>query len=277
MKILYVTDLHGDDNKYNKLFKIATEYKPDIVINGGDLLPKEEHEIHHDQKEYILSNLSAHFQVFNMMKIHYLCFPGNDDLMVFDKLFEETCNKYPYVKNIAQNKVKIGDIDFIGMNWVVDYPFRLKDRCRKDNKAYKIRFQRGPGLYSSENSFKDIEDWSKHIETLPTIEEELEMLERPADFSKMIFVSHMPPANMGLDMTEDGRRVGSQALYNFIKKNQPILTLHGHLHESPGISGNWNAKLGKTVCIQPGQSDYLRDLVYVKIDLDKMSYERISV
>jgi len=40
MKLLYVTDLHGIVRKYNRLLKIAQEVKADIVINGGDMLPK---------------------------------------------------------------------------------------------------------------------------------------------------------------------------------------------------------------------------------------------
>jgi Icc-related predicted phosphoesterase len=45
----------------------------------------------------------------------------------------------------------------------------------------------------------------------------------------------------------------SKAIYNFLERNQPLLSLHGHIHESPDPSRSWYAKLGSTLCIQPGQ------------------------
>ena len=44
--------------------------------------------------------------------------------------------------------------------------------------------------------------------------------------------------------------VGSSAVREFIDELQPVIGLHGHVHESPGAT-----KLGRTVCLNPG-SDY---------------------
>jgi Icc-related predicted phosphoesterase len=44
--------------------------------------------------------------------------------------------------------------------------------------------------------------------------------------------------------------VGSTAVTNIIKRYQPMLALHGHVHESRG-----NVKVGRTLCINPG-SEY---------------------
>jgi hypothetical protein len=35
--------------------------------------------------------------------------------------------------------------------------------------------------------------------------------------------------------------------------NQPLVTLHGHIHEAPEISGAYMDRLGDTVMINPGQ------------------------
>ena len=40
--------------------------------------------------------------------------------------------------------------------------------------------------------------------------------------------------------------VGSIAIQRFIQKKQPLLTLHGHVHESTRITGHWKEKFGKT-------------------------------
>jgi predicted phosphodiesterase len=40
MKLLFVTDLHGSKWKYDRLFEAAKEFQANVVINGGDMLPK---------------------------------------------------------------------------------------------------------------------------------------------------------------------------------------------------------------------------------------------
>ena len=58
---------------------------------------------------------------------------------------------------------------------------------------------------------------------------------------------------------------------DFIKEKQPLLTLHGHIHEAPdAIKGMWINHIGSTICINPGQTEIGSDeLVYALIDLDK--------
>ena len=41
---------------------------------------------------------------------------------------------------------------------------------------------------------------------------------------------------------------GSKAVREAIERYQPVLSLHGHIHEARG-----NARVGKTLCINPGQ------------------------
>lgn len=86
----------------------------------------------------------------------------------------------------------------------------------------------------------------------------------PAD-TKWILNFHSPPFATGLDdapeldaslkpVIRGGRPsivpVGSTAVKEAIKKYQPVVALHGHIHESRGVQ-----KIGKTLCINPG-SDY---------------------
>jgi Icc-related predicted phosphoesterase len=270
MKILFTSDLHGDIEKYSRLLKIAHEYNVDAVINGGDMLPKTGDLF--EQDKFLSDELDKHFSQFNDAGIYYLCCLGNDDLGIFDDLFDESCDKYPYVVNLAQRKFDIKGFEFIGMNWVVDYPFRLKDRCRMDTKDYMFQTQFGSGLLSTPNGMKELSDWFSYAQTLPTMEDELEQLIKPDNMSKTIYVLHMPPSHLGLDMCYNGMRVGSRAIYNFILENQPKLSLHGHIHESPEVSKKWYAELGNTICIQPGQ---LSPFTYVIVNLESMEFERI--
>ncbi len=271
MKVLFVTDLHGCKWKYKRLFKVAKDFQADVIINGGDMLPGNNDLFR--QGEFITGYLDSHFARFDSAGIYYLCYLGNDDLRIFDKLFEETCNKYSFVVCLAQRKFEVGGYKFIGMNWVVDYPFRLKDRCRMDTDDYTFQEQFGEGLLSTLEGWEEIDDWFSYAKTLPTIEEELNQLVCPEDMAKSMYVIHMPPNGLGLDKCYDGAEVGSKAIYSFLKKYQPKLSLHGHIHESPEVTGQWYAKLGRTICIQPGQ---LNEFTYVTIDLSTMKFDRIK-
>ncbi len=270
MKILYATDLHGDRRKYERMFDISKSHGVDIAINGGDMFPKTGNLFR--QNEFIKRFLGKYFKCFEEAGIYYLCYPGNDDLMIFDDMFENLCSGFQYIINLAQKRTRIGTYEFIGMNWVVDYPFRLKDRCRKDTEMYVFGEQYGPGVLSSETGYRDI-DWFKHAESLPTIEDELKNLPLPDDFSKAIYIIHMPLANLGLDQCRNGARVGSTAIFEFLKEKQPLCSLHGHIHESPEESGRWLSELYNTVCIQPGQSP---GFTYAIIDLESMKADRYA-
>ena len=163
MRVLFVTDLHGNKWKYERLLEAAKEFRADVVINGGDMLPWNNDPFR--QGEFITNYLDDHFAWFNSAGIYYLCYPGNDDLRIFDKLFEETSDKYPFVISLAQRKFEFGSCEFIGMNWVNDYPFRLKDRCRMDTDKYVLGTQFGKGLLSTPEGWQEIDDWFAYVKT----------------------------------------------------------------------------------------------------------------
>lgn len=90
----------------------------------------------------------------------------------------------------------------------------------------------------------------------------VDQLEEPG---RAILNIHVPPYESSLDtafeVDEDLRYVmkggrphevptGSPAVRQIIEETQPLLSLHGHIHESKGVT-----KIGRTVAINPG-SDY---------------------
>jgi len=99
------------------------------------------------------------------------------------------------------------------------------------------------------------------------------------DVKNSIFNFHCPPFGTGLDtapkLDKDLRPVvatgelmkipvGSTAVLKAIEDYQPLVGMHGHIHESPG-----EVKIGKTICFNAGseyQSGILRGYV---IDLEK--------
>ena len=271
MNILFVTDLHGNAGRYERALALARVLKADAVVNGGDMLPNGGDPFTR-QRGFITDFLGPHFAAYVRAGIRYLCMPGNDDLRIHDQLFQETCAKHPGVHSLAQQCVAVNDIDFIGMNLVADYPFRLKDRCRIDAPGFKFPMQFGSALVSTDRgAYHEIADWKRYARSLPSIEDALEILPDPRDLNKAVYVIHMPPSGLGLDVCGDGRRVGSGAVNRFLSTRQPAMSLHGHIHESPVMSGVWKARLGRTICVQPGQ---VGGLSYATVDTAEWRVER---
>lgn len=276
MRVLYCTDLHGAKWKFERIFEITKSLNVEIVINGGDMLP---HGTILAQNEFINGFLDNHFSKFNEEKINFLVMLANDDFSIFDSSFEKICNKYQYVISIAQSKFSIDkEFEFLGMNWVTDFPFALKDRARKDTKDFVFPKQFGKPLLSTLNGWNYIDDWISYSDSLPTIEDEINKLIKPNNMESAIYIIHTPPYNLGLDICSDGSSVGSKAIYNFLAENQPLISLHGHIHESPEMSGQWYGYINKTLCIQPGQSHFNQNtLHYSLIELDSMKFNRFIV
>ncbi|MBN1361303.1 MAG: metallophosphoesterase [Sedimentisphaerales bacterium] len=269
MRLLFVTDLHGSRRKYDEVLAQATARHVDVVVNGGDMLPNEGNLFR--QNTFISGFLRRHFERFEQAGIPYLCCLGNDDLRIWDELFDATCRQYRGIHNLAQRKVTVNGAAFIGMNWVTDYPFVLKDRCRMDARDFVFPPQFGPALLSGPRGWTEVDDWFACARRLPTLADELACLPRPDRARRNVYVIHMPPCRLGLDLCTGGLRVGSPAVYQFLRAVQPTLSLHGHIHESPDVGGVWQAMLGNTVCVQPGQPDRL---AYVLADLETMRIER---
>ena len=277
MKILYVTDLHGDKNKYRKSFEIAVEKKITVIVNGGDMLPKLG-ERHLDQPAFINGFLRDYFKELQEHNITYLTMLGNDDLLSVDGLFEQVCDEFGNVHNIAGKKVLIGGYEFIGMNNILDHPFGCKDRVITEKDYIPQRQLSYFAGISNEYGYDRIFNWLEYSKTeLPLMCDILQELPEPENQKQTIYVMHMPPEGLRLgQLLYQDLDIGSVDIYEFLKSKQPLLSLHGHIHESPDTEkGTWINQIQHTVCIQPGQMELdSRDMVYAEIDLQHKEYVR---
>ncbi len=267
MKVLFSTDLHGHIFKYEKLKKIVTNDNIDVFIIGGDILPKFTSYI--DQQIFILNFLNNFLKEFNKLNIPLLIDFGNDDMSCNYELFLNIINQYKNIYNFHLNKVTLNNIDFIGMNFVPDYPFALKDWCRIDNKDRGIDpLQFGFPLFSTLNGYERISNYSKWLNFKLSIEEQLNILPKPEN--NVIYLFHSPPRNLGLDITYKNLAVGSYAITNFLENNKCLCALCGHIHESPDMSGNFYNKslYTENIVIQPGQNNNEGKLKYCIFNLN---------
>lgn len=163
------------------------------------------------------------------------CFasPGNDDIWELD----EVLRSQSVVETPDAGRVMIDDEhEMVGVGFSTPTPWHTERECTEEEYAEKI------------------EELVGLIESMPTA----------------IFDIHCPPYDSGLDsapeITEDLKPVtilgqpqtapvGSRAVKAAIERHQPLLGLHGHVHESRGI-----VKVGRTVCINPG-SEYTEGIL----------------
>lgn len=279
MKFIYSADVHGDINKYEKLLNIAQSENIKYIVIGGDILPKHNNRFI-EQPRFISDYFKDYFTRLKELDINIVLILGNDDIIILDEYFDDFCNEFDNVYNIPSKKVEFEGYEFIGMNYILDHPFRCKDRVVIEDN-YKFQEQYGSALISSKNVYDNIPNWKEYAkDNLNKMKSILEDLPKPKDINKTIYVMHMPPANLGLDIVAHNLLpVGSQEVYNFIRNQQPLLTLHGHIHEGPDVlGGTWKNNLNNTVCIQPGQTEYKHNnLVFCYIDLDNKEFRRFVI
>lgn len=292
MKFLYATDLHGNHSYYKKLLKVAKERRVEAIIFGGDLFPK--NPLSYENQRHFIQDFLENWAVKvlkNNISIYWML--GNDDLRSIEPFFIHACNRIrdravvankreeagqPIggIKYIADNRCQLWGTDYkiVGFPYVTDYPFGLKDWCLYDYDGWKPEkyislpvVSEHPSLEMPEN-FSALDNPEQYFKSKGTMRQHLQRLPRPRDWRKTIFVCHEPPTEMGLDVTARGKCVGSHSVKQFIEFHRPYLTLHGHIHESPEVSGIWhhiNDEHGEeTISIQPGDKHF----VYIEIDED---------
>jgi uncharacterized protein len=282
-KIFFATDLHGSETCWKKFLNAAKFYGADVLICGGDMtgkaivpvvsenghfsvalggesqtVPAEQvadveatirrkgyyplrmsverlHELDSDagkRAECFQEVMLAGVERWMGMASEKLrgsgvrCFvcPGNDDEMEVD----EVVRRSDYVELGEGRMVDIDGFSMISTGWSNHTPWKTH---REDSE----------------------EELAARIEA---------MASKVPDPSRAIFNLHCPPYKSGLDeapaidadlkLLHGGRAlrpVGSTAVRQAIEKHQPLLSLHGHIHESKGA-----IKIGKTLAINPGSA-----------------------
>lgn len=278
MRFIYACDIHGDTNKYEKLFQKAKEENIEYIVLGGDLLPKRGIRVI-IQPEFIKGFLNEYFKKLNDNNIKCILIPGNDDLEKFDIQINELCKRYINIYNIDNKKVDIENVSFIGLSKVLDHPFGSKNRVLVEENL-KMQPQLSEDIYiNKDTAIITIEEWEKYRQTnIDKMEDILSNLPKADKEKKAIYVFHNPPYGVGLDVCANGLQVGSKAIMRFLEDSNSYMSLHGHIHESPRISGLWYNELGKTICIQPGQTELgERKCYYVIIDTELNKKDRYEM
>ena len=288
-RVYFITDVHGSNRCFKKFLNAAKFYGADVLILGGDitgkvLIPIVEHdggsfrttylgeELTFKNREdvdvferrvadsgaytHILSppgyeelrtdpgKVSALFR--NLMverlrewialaeerlgksSVKCLISPGNDDILEVD----EALNSSTYVINPEGRVVDIdGEHEMITLGYTNHTPWKSPREVDEGVLAERIGTM-ADGVRKMRSAIFNIHvpPIDTPIDQAPRVDETLKIVVR-AGTVEMI-------------------SAGSSACRAAIEKYQPMLGLHGHIHESRGI-----VKIGRTLCANPG-SEY---------------------
>jgi len=282
MKVFFATDIHGSEICWRKFLNAAAFYKADIVVLGGDLTGKvmvpivahtgywqvvvrgetlrmETQQELDDVRKRIrntgsypaivtpdeLTNLSSEEGAVDRRftvemtqsldrwldmadgklkggQIPCILNGGNDDIWEIDDIIESS----PNVSFGEGKMLDLGGFHLVSMGWTNPTPWNTFREAPEEQLAVKI---------------------DAVVSQIP-------------DMERAIFNFHAPPYGTGLDEapaldenmrpTHGGavmKPVGSKAVRAAILKYEPVLSVHGHIHESRGIK-----KMGRTLAINPG-------------------------
>jgi Icc-related predicted phosphoesterase len=273
-RCFFVSDLHGKTERYDTLFSTAEEEKPDAIFLGGDLLP------HHWSErmaggdfieEFLVPGFDSLRETLGSDAPQVFLILGNDDDRSSEGGFIEghDAGRWFYAHQ------RWGQLDswaVFGYAYVPPTPFLLKDWERYDVSRFT-----DAGCVSPERGQRTVPVDPDEIR-FGTIAADLARLTGDRGLEKTVCLFHSPPYRSDLDRAElDGRsidyapldvHVGSIAIQRFIEDRQPLLTLHGHIHESPRLTGIWRQRIGRTHAFTAAHDG--PELALVRFDLDDL-------
>ena len=252
----FATDLHGHTDRYDKLFRAMAEEAPRAVFLGGDLLPsallpRSGGDPRHTDflNDYLAVELGRLRRRLGERYPRIFAILGNDDGRFEEAAVLELAARglWTYAHD---RRATIDGRSVYGYAYVPPTPFLLKDWERYDVSRYV-----DPGCVSPEEGMRSVPVSAQETRHR-TIQADLERLAGADDLGEAIFLFHTPPYRTALDRAAlDGRKVdhvpldvhvGSIAVQRFIEERQPLLTLHGHIHESARLTGTWRDRIGRT-------------------------------
>ena len=267
----FVSDLHGHVDRYGKLFSATQDVRPRAIFIGGDILP---HFGRRDAvpdfiRQYLLRELDRLRGELGAQYPRVFVILGNDDPRINEEALLEGAAA-GLLSYIHMKKECLDHWSVYGYAMTPPSPFRLKDWERYDVARYV-----DPGSVSPEEGARSVQVDASEVR-YGTIAADLEQLAASDDLGNAVALFHAPPYGTGLDRAPlDGKtidhvpldvHIGSIAIRRFIEERQPLVTLHGHAHESVRIMGVWRERIGRTLALSAAHDG--PELALVRFDLE---------
>jgi uncharacterized protein len=254
-KCFFVSDLHGKKHRFLSLIEKIREEKPNIVFFGGDISPP----FNLSHIEYKGDFFDSFFiPLFKNLKVEMgnlypkiYIIPGNDDPASIENDLLYVAEKEDLWEYLHLKKSRYNEYNIFGYAFIPPTPF-----IHKDWEVYDVSRYADPGCIHPTEGKRSVEkDFDVEF---TTISNQLQMLTEDEDLEKSVFLFHSPPYKTKLDRAALDNmffehvpldvHVGSIAIKDFIESKSPPITLHGHIHESTRLTGDWKEKINNTWC-----------------------------
>jgi uncharacterized protein len=282
VRVFFATDIHGSEVCWRKFLNAASFYKADLVVLGGDVTGKAMVPItvHNGYWEVVLAGetrrletreelAEAERQIRNRGSYPALVTPdelswlSQNEGAVGERFGKEMLQSLDRWLDMADGKLSGGAVpcvlnggndDFFEIDPVIE-----SSPCVTFGEGKLLELD---GFYWVSMGWTNPTPWDTFREAP---EEELaRKIDAVAglvpDMERAVFNFHAPPYGTGLDeapaLDETLRPVhggavmkpvGSTAVRDAIVRFQPMLSVHGHIHESRGVK-----RMGRTLAINPG-------------------------
>jgi uncharacterized protein len=248
--VLFTSDLHGSETMYREAFALSSRLGVRALLLGGDLAP------HGDVagqrrffRDFFLPCVRQFLEQRPGTEIFFIF--GNDDWRASMSAIESA--------GVAQlHHVHARAVPFLDGSWVAGLasvpvtPFGMKDWDRwEDGLSASSRLD---GMRSApDGTLRPFTLAGK--ERQESMAADLASLERalPPGEPPLVCLFHGPPHGTALDQVAPGVHVGSRETRRFLERRGALLGLHGHIHESPMVSGRFADRVGSTTCVNAGQ------------------------
>jgi uncharacterized protein len=300
VRLFFATDIHGSDTCWRKFLNSGKHYDADAIVLGGDMTGKalvpvvdagdgrwyatlleNRHEMNSEEETRKFEDAVARrgYYPFRTTPDELRELQSDDDrtTQLFHDLMLARVESWAALadERLAGSGLRCfvcpGNDDQFEVDEVLA---RAKHIEACEGRVVEI-----DGYQMASTGWSNRTPWDTYREDdEPQLAERIEKVvsEVTAPPERTIFSFHCPPYGSGLDeapeLTEDmqlkhaGRApvpLGSTAVREAIERHQPALSLHGHIHESRG-----NARIGRTLCINPGSSYEQGELLGAVVDLE---------
>jgi hypothetical protein len=300
VKILFTSDLHGSDIIFKKFLNAGLQFKVDAFIIGGDLAGKalyaiidlgngrykfENQEFGKEGLEMVKEEIRRRGEYYTIVSPQEYEEMQTNKKLVDEKFKEAMINVVRGWIKVAEEKLK--DVKTpIYVNLGNDDPEFLFDVLTESEIMRKCEgevIQIGDHEMVSYGYVNPTPWHTPREQDEETLYKNLkEIVEKVTDQSKAIYNFHAPPYNTHLDnaplldkdlkpVVKGGEivftHVGSVSVRRIIEEYQPLVGLHGHIHESKGFD-----KIGRTMVFNPGSeySEGILHSLYLVLEGDKV-------
>jgi len=255
MKVLFCSDLHGREGLYTRLATLLRAERPDLLILGGDMFPDGDlDDPRAKQGGFVQQQFIPWVRRMrsDLSGLHVACILGNHDWLFSKDYLADYHRQGDLVLLTHREYWALDGINFLGYSRTPPTPYWVKDFERLDMPDDPVP-EMGGAVWDRAAQAPRAAEPESYFTAATCLERELNE-SAIAPPGPWIFVCHAPPYDSMLDrLPHVDHPVGSRAVREFVESRAPQLSLHGHIHESPDVTGAFYDLIGTTVCVNPGQ------------------------